>query len=80
LEKNYYYLYLYVFLIICLRKLEVPWYWWQLPLLGRFKLLFLIFDYLFFKDLNVIVVGWHVPRRNLNAKQKQLVATIALGS
>jgi hypothetical protein len=29
-----------LFAIVCLKELEVPWQWWQSPLLGRFKLLF----------------------------------------
>jgi len=33
----------------------------------------IILDWLLFKDLNVFVVGWHVPKRNLNAKQMWLL-------
>jgi len=30
-----------LFVIVCLRELEVPRQWWQLPLLGKFKFYFI---------------------------------------
>jgi len=32
--------------------------------------IYFIFGLIVVKDLNAFVVGWHVPRRNLNAKEK----------
>jgi hypothetical protein len=59
-----------LFAIVCLWELEIPRQWWLSPLLGRFKLLFFFSRLIVFKDFSVFVVGWHIPRRNLNTKER----------
>jgi len=59
-----------LFAIVCLKELEFlgsggNHYCW-----GDSSFCFSFMDRLLFKDLNVFVVRWHVPERNLNAKER----------